>query len=135
MTFGQHPAQALLDELAADLEEDDFAPPPTPASAAAAAAAFRRADAARKRDERAKRRAVGLPDQRVIDAAIVQGLLSALRDAGAREHMIRNRTLAGLQVNVDAVMRSALRELIDRGCARDIAPRVLQGRVLPSDHA
>ncbi|MHC2001818.1 hypothetical protein ACYQR9_15465 [Methylobacterium sp. CM6241] len=132
MTFGQHPAQDLLDELAGELEDDDFAPPPTPASAAAAAAAFRRADAARKRDERAKRRAEGLPDQRVIDACITQGISDALKAVDARGHMLRHGRLTGLDVPVAAVMKAALHHLMDRGCEKAVAVRVLQGRVLPS---
>lgn len=131
MTFGNLDVQSIVDDLAGALEEDDFAPPPTPASAAAAAAAFRRADAARKRDERARRRAEGLPDQRVIDAAIVQGLADALKTVDARGHMLRHGKLSGLDVPVAAVIKAALRSLMDRGCEKGAAIRVLQGRVLP----
>lgn len=59
---------------------------PVPAaieSASAAVAAGRRGEAERKRIERAERKAQGLPDPRVVDAAIVSALATVLSKGDA----------------------------------------------------
>lgn len=52
-------------------------------SASAAAAAGRRGEAQRKRDERAARKAEGLPDPRIVDAAIASALATVLQKGDA----------------------------------------------------
>ncbi|MCJ2047643.1 hypothetical protein MKK58_24335 [Methylobacterium sp. J-078] len=131
MTFGNAAVQSIVDELADELDQDDFAPPPTPESASAAAAKARRDEAERKRIERARRRDKGLPDARVVDTAIVQALAAAFKAAGARAHMQRTGKLAGLTLDAEAIARAALKGLAGRDIAKDVRWQMIQARLFP----
>jgi len=133
MTFFDNSAvQSIVDELAVDLEQDDdFAPPPTPESTSAAAAKARRDEAERKRNERAARRAKGLPDPRVVDGLIVQALVEAFKAAGAQQHIQRNGKLGGLMLDAEAIARTALKGLAGRELSKDIRSKIIRDRLFP----
>lgn len=64
--------------------------------------------AERKRTERANRRAAGLPDPRVVDAAVATAMAEALQAADFVGHCQRRGTVAGMTVDVEDVMRRAI---------------------------
>ncbi|MGC5781748.1 MULTISPECIES: hypothetical protein [Methylobacterium] len=64
--------------------------------------------AERKRAERAARRAAGLPDPRVVDAAVATAMAEALHAADFVGHCVRRGSVAGMTVDVEDVMRRAI---------------------------
>lgn len=117
--------QSILDEL-----DEDLSPPPTPESSSAAAAAARRADADRKRAERATRRGAGFPDGRSIDLAIAGALVDVLRENSAGAVVAKRGTLDKLGVKLKPIVEGALRTLVAKGVRPDIALRAVQHRML-----
>ncbi len=64
--------------------------------------------AERKRAERAARRKSGLPDPRVVDAAVASAMAEALHTADFRGHCVRRGSVAGMTVDVEDIMRRAI---------------------------
>ncbi|MFF9551165.1 hypothetical protein [Methylobacterium fujisawaense] len=64
--------------------------------------------AERKRVERANRRKAGLPDPRVVDAAVATAMAEALHAADFRGHCVRRGSVAGMTLDVEDVMRRAI---------------------------
>lgn len=64
--------------------------------------------AERKRAERAARRAAGLPDPRVVDAAVASAMAEALHAADFVGHCVRRGSVAGMTMNIEDVMRRAI---------------------------
>lgn len=121
--------QGILD----DLDLDDDAPEDAQAtclSGSALLAAQRRADAERKRLERARRREAGLPDPRTVDAAIVSAIAHVMRENSAAERVARARTMDPFSVPMRSVFREAGRILREeRQIARPAAVQALRDRI------
>ncbi|MDH2309169.1 hypothetical protein [Methylobacterium brachiatum] len=64
--------------------------------------------AERKRVERANRKKAGLPDPRVVDAAVASAMAEALHAADFVGHCVRRGSVAGMTVDVEDVMRRAI---------------------------
>lgn len=122
----------FIEDMLAELADDhDLAPPPTPASASAAAAAARRDEAERKRRERASRKEAGMPDGRVVDAAIAAAFVELLSMGDARKQILERGSAKGLTVNGSKLIFFARRNLTDRGVSPHAAAQALQQRLFP----
>jgi len=110
------------------LHEDD-APMPTPASASADAAAYRRAEATRKRDERARLKKAGIPPTHAVDAAIASAVAAVLARDGAVEALREGGKATSFQVDLVSVMRHAGKSLVGRGFAKDAVTQVVRVRL------
>lgn len=104
---------------------DDFAPGLTPAPApepdaseaaetpSARAAAARRAEALRKRGERAQRKVDGIPDPRTVDAAIIGAVVAACVRRGHRRTIAQTKSVAGLPISLQDILGAAMQELVE----------------------
>lgn len=121
--------QSILD----DLGLDDEAPEEAQAarlSGSALLAAQRRADAKRKRLERARRRDAGLPDPRTVDAAIASAIAYVMRENQAAERVARAGSMEQFRIPMRSVFREAGRILREeRNVARPAAVQALRDRI------
>lgn len=100
-------------------------------SASAQAAAGRRGDAQRKRDERAARKAEGLPDPRLIDNAIASALATVLQKGNAAVRIQANGgDLRKFRLPLEALMQEAMATLtLGRHVDKRTASKVLSQRL------
>lgn len=108
---------AFIASMLDALHEDE--PVPTLSSASADAAAYRRAEATRKRDERARLKAAGVPPAHAVDSAIASAVAAVLARDGAVEALRAAGKDAVHSVDLIAVMRHAARALVGRGFAKE----------------
>jgi hypothetical protein len=121
--------QSILDDLGCDDEAQEDAQAAR-LSGSALAAAQRRADAERKRLERARRREAGLPDPRTVDAAIVSAIAHVMRENQAAERVARAGSMDPFSVPMRSVFREAGRILREeRRVARPAAVQALRDRI------
>jgi len=118
---------------------DDFAPGLAPAPApepeasepierpSARAAAIRRAEAERKREERAKRRADGIPDPRMVDAAIIKAVVAASVRRGHPQTIAKTKALSGLAISLQEILVGSLKELVE---VKGVGQKQAKGAVL-----
>ncbi|WP_279356717.1 hypothetical protein [Methylobacterium indicum] len=128
---------ALEDEFIADrLEEaradadDAPAPGPIPERRASKTWGFRRTDAQRKRVERAKRKAAGMVEPSVLDAAIVTAYARMLVEGDAVNLIARRGTMEGMSLSVHRVYEEARTILLEKGATPAGARRMLGERLL-----
>lgn len=100
-------------------------------SASAAAAAGRRGEAQRKREERAARKAEGLPDPRIVDAAIVSGLATLLQKGNAKARIqAKGGDMSVFRLPLETLMAEAMLTLTQgRHIDRKTAGKVLAQRL------
>lgn len=133
MTFGYDTPldpfiQDIMEELAEVYDQDE---PPRP-SPSALAAQKRREDAERQRRRRAEMRFTGIPDGRVVDAAVSVAVAEGLTRIGARDHILTTGALDDLFLPVKAIIARAKNILVDKGYDRRVAGRALHDRLLAS---
>lgn len=105
----------------------DAVAPETPSAKAAAA---RRAEAERKREERAKRRADGVPDPRAVDAAVIGAIVAACVRRGHGRTISQTKSLAGLPISLQDIVGGAMQELVEvKGIGQQQAKRALLVRL------
>lgn len=105
-------------------------PVPAPIeNASSQAAAGRRGEAERKRIERAKAKAAGLPDPRVIDTAIIAALIETLEKGDARRRIRAKGTTRNFLVGLHPLLSDAMANLKARGIERDVAAEALRKRL------
>ncbi|MEE7490580.1 hypothetical protein SAMN02799622_04210 [Methylobacterium sp. UNC378MF] len=101
-----------------------------PESGSARTARERRDAAERKRAERARRRAEGIPEPRLVEAAIATALCDLSRRGGLRARVKEQRSYDGIAYGLDAVLGQAMEELVERrGVAQPQAKRALMQRL------
>lgn len=117
---------APTDDFAPGLapEPDASAPAETPS---ARAAALRRAEAERKRGERAKRKAEGVPDPRTVDAAIIGAVVAACARRGHPRTIAQTKSLAGLAITLQDIVGGTMQELVEN---RGIGQQQAKGALL-----
>ena len=120
-------SDAFVASVLAALHEDE--PMPTPASASADAAAYRRAEATRKRDERARLKAAGVPPAHAVDSAITSALSAVLLRDGAVEALRGGRKDAKHEIDLISVLRHASKALVTRGFAKAPVTLVVKTRL------
>lgn len=86
-------------------------------------------EAERKRRERQERRDAGLPDPRIVDAAIAQALANVCVLGEAPRRIIRDRSTDKVLVYLRAVVEGALRILVEKGFRQDVAVTVILRRL------
>ncbi|GEL42926.1 MULTISPECIES: hypothetical protein [Methylobacteriaceae] len=111
-------SDAFVAEMLDALREDDE-PMPTPSTASADAAAYRRAEATRKRDERARLKKAGVPPAHAVDSAIASAVAAVLARDGAVEALRTAGKNAVHNVDLISVMRHASKALVGRGFAKE----------------
>ncbi|MCJ2035589.1 hypothetical protein [Methylobacterium sp. J-068] len=107
-------------------------PLPSPIeSASAQAAAGRRGEAQRKREERAERKAQGLPDPRVVDTAIVSALATVLVKGNAAARIqAKGGDMSIFRLPLETLMAEAMLTLTQgRHIDRKTAGKVLAQRL------
>ena len=108
------------------------APLPAPLeSPSAQAAAGRRGEAQRKRDERAARKAEGLPDPRLVDNAIASALANVLQKGDAANRIkAKGGDLKVFRLPLEALMHEAMAVLtLGRHVDKKTASKVLSQRL------
>ena len=118
---------AFVAEMLNALHEDE--PISTPSAASADAAAYRRAEATRKRNERARRKANGVPPAHAVNEAITSALSAVLLRDGAVEALREGRKDAKHQVDLISVLRHASKALVARGYAKAPVTLVVKTRL------
>ncbi|MFF9550819.1 hypothetical protein [Methylobacterium fujisawaense] len=86
-------------------------------------------EAERKRRERQERKDAGLPDPRIVDAAIAQAFADVCVLGEAPRRIIRDRSTDKVLVYLRAVVEGALRILVEKGYQKDIAVTVILRRL------
>jgi len=122
----------MLAGLAVDTDET---PAPSPASATAALAAARRDEADRKRRERAEKKRDGIPDGRVVDAAIAAGLAEVFSKGDAAGKILLRQTVNGFVFDGRKVLAYAKRNLVARGVSNQAAALALEAKLFPGARA
>ena len=108
-------------------EVEDAVAPETPSAKAAAA---RRAEAERKREERAKKRAEGVPDPRAVDAAVIGAIVAAAARRGHGRTISHTKSLAGLAISLQDLVGGAMQDLVEvKGIGQQQAKRALLVRL------
>lgn len=104
---------------------DDFFPGP----GALPVPPLQETEAERKRRERQERRDAGLPDPRIVDAAIATAFADICVLGEAPRRIIRDRSTDKVLVYLRAVVEGALRILVEKGYRKDIAVTVILRRL------
>lgn len=118
--------EQMPDEVHLDEPEDDVAPE----TGSARAARERRDAADRKRAERARNRAAGIPDPRVVDAAIATAIAAINRRANFRARAKSQGSFEGLNISLEAILGQAIQELVEhRGVAMPQARTAIKARL------
>lgn len=86
-------------------------------------------EAERKRRERQERKDAGLPDPRIVDAAIAQAFADVCVLGEAPRRIIRDRSTDKVLVYLRAVVEGALRILVDKGYRKEVAVTVILRRL------
>lgn len=86
-------------------------------------------EAERKRRERQERRDAGLPDPRIVDAAIATAFADICILGEAPRRIIRDRSTDKVLVYLRAVVEGALRILVDKGYRKEVAVTVILRRL------
>jgi len=108
-------------------EVEDAVAPETPSAKAAAA---RRAEAERKREERAKKRAEGIPDPRAVDAAVIGAIVAAAARRGHGRTISQTKSLAGLAISLQDLVGGAMQDLVEvKGIGQQQAKRAILVRL------
>ncbi|CAA2155404.1 hypothetical protein MBRA_01049 [Methylobacterium brachiatum] len=108
-------------------EVEDAVAPETPSARAAAA---KRAEAERKREERAKRKADGVPDRRAVDSAVIGAIVTAAARRGHGRTISQTKSLAGLAISLQDLVGGAMQELVEnRGIGQQQAKKALLVRL------
>lgn len=92
-----------------------------------------RDNAGRQREYRARLRASGQPDPRIVDAVIVDALRETLAQDQALERIKAAGSLTGIHVRLSAVLSRAVDVLVEgRGVEIPMARRVVREALLPT---
>lgn len=86
-------------------------------------------EAERKRRERQERRDAGVPDPRIVDAAIATALANVCVLGEAPRRIIRDRSTDKVLVYLRTLVEGALRILVEKGYRKDIAVTVILRRL------
>lgn len=124
-----HPPEAAMTETMTHFPTPIAPLPAVIESPSAQAAAGRRGEAERKRIERAKAKAAGLPDPRVIDTALIAALIETLEKGDARRRIRAKGTTRNFLVGLHPLLSDALANLKARGIERDVAAEALRKRL------
>ncbi len=113
MTFD--PFAGLIESLPENIPLDDPEPDHegAPETGSARSARERRDAAQRKRDERARRKAGGMPDPRVIDSAIATAIADICIRANFRGRAKAKGSMRGLAIGLDAIVGQVMQVLVE----------------------
>lgn len=133
MTFDDlHPLAGFMEPLPEDGPVDDPEPEAdgAPETGSARTARERRDAAQRKRDERARRKAEGMPDPRVVDSAVATAIAAISRRARFRQRAKAQSSFQGLHLGLEAILGQAIQELVEhRGVAMPQARAAIKARL------
>ena len=104
----------LVEQMPEEIYLDDPEPVGAPETGSARTAREKRDAAQRKRYERARRRAKGIPEPRLVDAAIAIALCDLSRRGGLRARVKEQRGYDGIAYGLADVLGQAMEELVER---------------------
>ncbi len=107
-------ATYILAGLVEQMPEEVYLDDPAPETGSARTARERRDAAERKRAERARRRAEGIPEPRLVDAAIATALCDLSRRGGLRARVREQKSYEGISYGLADVLGQAMEELVER---------------------
>lgn len=96
------------------LDDPDDDAEGAPETGSARSARERRDAAQRKRDERARRKAGGMPDPRVVDAAIATAIADICIRADFRGRAKAKSSIKGLSIGLDAIIGQVMQVLVEQ---------------------
>ncbi|SDM31294.1 hypothetical protein SAMN05216360_101520 [Methylobacterium phyllostachyos] len=123
-------ASYILAGLVEQMPEEIYLDDPAPETGSARTARERRDAAERKRAERARRKAEGIPEPRLVDAAIATALSDLSRRGGLRARVREQRSFEGISYDLGGLLGQAMEELVERrGVAQPQAKAALMQRL------
>ena len=120
--------EAMPEDIPLDGPEDEAEG--TPETGSARSARERRDAADRKRAERARRRAEGIPEPALVDRAIATALADISRRGRFRQRAKAQSSFEGLAIKLEAILGQAMEELVQRrGVKQQQAKAALRARL------
>lgn len=125
-----HVLAGLIEAMPEDSPLDDPEDDGAPETGSARSAREKRDAAERKRKERARRRAEGIPESRLVDAAICTALADLSRRQDMRARVKSQRSYNGLHYSLRDLVGQAMEEFVERrGVGQAQAKRALMTRL------
>ncbi|MFC6388710.1 hypothetical protein ACFQDP_05000 [Methylorubrum zatmanii] len=109
-----HLLAGLIEQMPEDVYLDDAEPESAPETGSARSARERRDAADRKRAERARRKAAGIPEPALVDRAIATALADLSCRGGFRARAREQKGFEGIAYGLADLIGQAMEELVER---------------------
>ena len=125
-----HLLAGLIEQMPEEVHLDEPEPESAPETGSARSARERRDAADRKRAERARRRAEGIPEPALVDRAIATALSDLSRRRGLRARVREQKSFEGIAYGLADLVGQAMEELVERrGVRQQQAKAALMARL------